>query len=423
MIVVASRLPPSLLPYHLWLHDAPDDVVLIAHGKRFAAEPVPDAFWVRFAQVFLLDDYDDSGRLESIVFKLHAERPIRQIVAVSEFDLFRVAKVRHALAIDGQRPDSAAAYRDKAVMKRRLKDAGIQVAPFRAVEAATDILSFVEEHGPQVVLKPRSGTGAVDTAIMTTPAEVYDLVERLPRVAEGLDLDLIVESFIKGDLYHIDGLQIDDRVVLSWPSLYTVDPVATKTVGYDGSYMLAPEHPLRRRLQTIVAQTLTALPTPATTAFHAEVFHTPDDRLVLCEVASRVGSWPTNDMVLRAFDVDITRWWVRSICGLPDEIDRRSIPDVPRRYTGFFALLHRPGRFLGIPHSAMQDWMSSCLIEVRPGDVLGVPKSTSDRIIQCIVTGDTPEEVALRLKEASRIFRVFVVPLAEDSEPRRAAAV
>jgi hypothetical protein len=44
------------------------------------------------------------------------------------------------------------------------------------------------------------------------------------------------------------------------------------------------------RLQAYVETVVIALEGPSFFPFHAEVWHTPEDELVLCEIASRVGT-------------------------------------------------------------------------------------------------------------------------------------
>lgn len=62
-------------------------------------------------------------------------------------------------------------------------------------------------------------------------------------------LDLDIEVFIKGEMYHIDGFVHDNDIKLCWPSKYTNPCVDFNNSKYLASYSLLPTNPLRVKLQ------------------------------------------------------------------------------------------------------------------------------------------------------------------------------
>lgn len=255
---------------------------------------------------------------------------------MSEFDLLRAARLRAALGIPGQTLASAKAYRDKAVMKELLAAAGIPMAPYAPIPDATTLHTFIAEHGYPVVVKPRTGAGSMGVEVLHDSAELAAYLELNPCLGGDDDAALLAEKFIAHDLFHVDGLVIDGVLVFSWPS------ACGSCLSYrDGdalvSAMLDAQDPLFEPLRQLTLEAMGALPTPATTTFHAEIFRTPEGELLLNEIASRIGGGKIYETCRLALDVDMARDYVRAVggsfpCRIPfDEPtawpDSRSSPD------------------------------------------------------------------------------------------------
>jgi hypothetical protein len=62
-------------------------------------------------------------------------------------------------------------------------------------------------------------------------------------------LDLDIETYIHGDMYHVDGIVFGDEIKLCWPSKYSAPCGNFRTSNYLASYSLHKNNPLTRRLQ------------------------------------------------------------------------------------------------------------------------------------------------------------------------------
>ena len=59
--------------------------------------------------------------------------------------------------------------------------------------------------------------------------------------------------------------------------------------------MLSDENPIKSRMIDFTRDLLErALPMPENGLFHVELFHTPDDQILLCEAACRLGGCIVN---------------------------------------------------------------------------------------------------------------------------------
>ncbi|MEW1644656.1 hypothetical protein [Streptomyces sp. NPDC091219] len=398
------------VPYDTWFADHHGDVLLLASRENLdrVGEQLPLS-GAGYAYTESVDGYDTSGKLEERALDLAREYGVTHVVAPHERDLERAAVLREILGLPGQRTGTVLPFRDKALMKELAAAAGVRVAAYREMETATDILAFADEHGFPVVLKPRDSAGSVGLHILhsrqeldTYLAEDFDLY--------GPDLpNLIAEEYVPGPLCHVDGLVLDGRLALAWPSQYqyALATYATDT-GPRIDLTLDVDDPLAHRLLAFTERLLTALPGPENFAFHAEVFHTPDDELVLCEIACRTGGAAIRDIVTLLFGADPTESWLRAELGLPVAV--RQLPSgerpLPRTMTGQLVLMKRPGRVAAVPDAVPPEfpWVERFRVFVRPGQTLAAARTSSDFLCTVLVSGPDRATVEARLRQVETWF-------------------
>ena len=151
-----------------------------------------------------------------------------------------------------------------------------------------DLIEFEREYPLPLFIKPISSSGGKGVRALRTRAELRAFLEtgfiaRFP--SSGYVGDLMVEKFVEGRLYHVDGLVVEGRIEISVPCAY----LFSERKAVRGSRTMEKEEPLYRRLRAVVESTLGALPSPGSFSFHAEVFHTAEDEILVNEIASRTG--------------------------------------------------------------------------------------------------------------------------------------
>jgi hypothetical protein len=408
-VLILHRGPLEHSPYDEWLADYDGDVLLLASREQLelAGERLPRASGYRHIEA--VSGYDVSGRVELRALELARAHGVRHIVACQERDLERAAQLREILGLPGQRLASATAFRDKVTMKELARAAMVPVAPYAEVECATDLVAFARTHGFPLVVKPRNGGGSVDLRILAGAAELDALLAAGPLFGPGQQPNLIVEAFVPGSMCHVDGLVVDGRIVFAWPSQYLYALASFKD-DPDGRFdvTLDRDDPLGRRLLALTDRVLEALPGPTHFAFHAEIFHTPDDRLVLCEIACRTGGAQIRDIARTLFGADPTEWWVRAQVGLP----LGAVPDArrlePAQMAGQLALMKRPGKVVGVPGRPPFAWVQRSRVFVEPGQVMGEAAFSGDFMAAFVVSAPTRDVTEARLRELETWFAANV---------------
>lgn len=408
--LVLHRNPLGPFPLDRWLADLPGGVVMLAARDRIeaAGEQVPDrAPGYRHFEV--LDDFGDERATLGRARDLARRHRVSQVLALHEGDIGRAAALREELGLGGQSPAAVLPFRDKVLMKQRVSAYGIEVAPHAVCRSAGAVRAFAARHGLPVVLKERDGFGSVGLMVVRSAEE---LDHRLARLADDPGPErlaahgLLAEAFVPGRMCHVDGLVRDGRVALCWPSQYQYDLASFATDhGPRIDLSLDADDPLTGRLVRLAEQAVAALQdgaAPADYAFHAEVFHTPDDRLVFCETACRPGGARIRDVFRALFGVDLAEYAVRAQAGLP-------VPDLapvraagPRRMAGQMVMMKRPGTVRAVPAPATESWLEFWDVFVRPGQRVTAAARSSDLLAAAVASAPTRSETEQRLRTLGR---------------------
>ncbi|HKS46134.1 MAG TPA: amino acid adenylation domain-containing protein [Amycolatopsis sp.] len=399
-------------PYRSWLADYDGDVLLLA-GREFldlVGEDLPTGTG-DYAHAEAVRGYDVSGQIEARCLELAERHGIRHLVACNELDLERAAQLREIAGLPGPRLDALIPFRDKLVMKDLAAAAGLAVPPYRDVECATDLVGFVAEHGLPVVLKPRDSASSVGVRTLRTSEDLDDFLDN------GFDLygphhpNLLVESFVPGRMCHVDGLVLDGRIVAVWPSQYQY-ALATFATDRGGrlDLTLDRDDPLTGRLIEYTERLLDALPGDEDFAFHAEIFHTPDDRLLLCEIAARAGGAGVRDTQHLLFGFDPSETVVRAQLGLPLPERLRGYRLRPARMAGQLVLMKRPGRVVTVPDGPPPfEWVEKFRVFVHSGQSMAAARHSGDFMVMAIVAGPDRRTCENRLRQVEEWFLAGLV--------------
>jgi len=377
----------SLFDYGRWLADLDGDLRVLS--ARDWTDPTGRAVVERFAS------FDGSGLAEQRVAELAAEQPIRTVFGHSEYDLLRAARLREHLGLPGQSAASVRAYRDKALMKTLAAAAGIACPPFRCLETAVDLLELIADHGLPVVVKPVDGGGSRGVQVLADRSAVARFLAAWP------ERPYMGEGFVDGDMLHVDGLAIDGAIRFAAASRYLRGCLAFQDGRSLGSVVLDPTTALHARAVALAAQVIAALPASPLVAFHLELFHTPDDRLLLCEIASRTGGGKIVETLDAAYGAQLNRSWVRAACGLDPELAPRPVPSP---YTGWLIVPPRRAVLAALPPAPPVPWCVEYLTPHAPGARLGGAVASVDHVALMIVHGASPAEVEARVLELDAWF-------------------
>lgn len=373
----------------------PKDMVLFT-SYRFPIEDAKKyASYFREIRRFSPTDFSKT-MFEIACIDLYATFQYSRIIIFDEGDLVFAATLRSYFNLYGQTVNSALAYRDKLLMKRYVAEAGISVPTHCEVSSVAATLRFAHEHGYPFVFKPIDGAGSVDTHVFKDEADLRRVLTERDYFNHSHPNNFMVEKFINGDMYHIDGIVYNGEIIVVHPSGYTNTCLEFMNGKPLGDYMLTVQNPLFVRLNEFSRKVIRSLPSPDSFVFHLEVFHTLADEIVFCEIASRVGGADINLTWKECLGINLRKEFFRLQAGLRPTIDPLSIV----QNKTFMSLMIPPkiGTIVRIAPPNFE-WVDSYEVSAKVGETRhGAAKST-DFLVKFLFSGTSEEELHRKEKE------------------------
>jgi hypothetical protein len=253
-------------------------------------------------------DLREAAHVARLAEWLIREHGIRHVVAPNERFVLLAAELRTRHGLPGLSAGTARLFRDKVAMKAAVAAAGVRVPRFVPVDRRDD-LAGIDWSRPQV-LKSRFGVGSMEVHVVTSAADAertWDAIDPPPGAYQ-------VEEFVAGAMYHCDAVVRHGTVVFSSVARYLAHP-GDYAADHFGGTMLVPPGPLPERIRAVNARALAALGLRDGVT-HLELFHTPADELVFCEVAARPAGGGVERLIRHGHGVDIVESAIRLECGL-----------------------------------------------------------------------------------------------------------
>lgn len=192
----------------------------------------------------------------------------RFVVSFGEFNLVLAAEVRERLGLHGPAAGAVKLTRSKHDTRRRLRTCGLTQVEFQLTTLA-DLDKATERFGPPFVIKPASMTGSIGVHAVRRRDDIAAFRTRFvdPEAEEQRQRQFIIESFIEGDEYSVDGIYLAGQF-----HLFAV--AQKRTNGFPNFAEVGHTLPARERddvdLSGFIASVAAALGLD-TTPIHAEV--------------------------------------------------------------------------------------------------------------------------------------------------------
>lgn len=260
-----------------------------------------------------------------------------RIVPLDEFDLETAALAREHLRLPGLGQTATRPFRDKLAMRDSAARGGVLVPEFCAVANHEDLSRFLRSTEGPWMLKPRWSASAIGIQRIERPEEIWPLLDRLGDEAS----NHLVERFIPGDIFHVEGITWNHQVLFAAAHKYGEPPFETMhRGGIFSTYTLDRESQAATALRAIHADVLRAL------GMHAGVSHSEfirahvDGRFYFLETAARVGGAYIAEVVEHASGLNPWKEWARVEVALARS-EPYHLPSPRRDYAGSVISLAR----------------------------------------------------------------------------------
>lgn len=257
------------------------------------------------------------------------------LVALEEYDVMHAAVVREHLRLAGMGTTTARLFRDKLGMRVKAHDAGITVPDFVHVLNEEELRGYMRQVPPPWVLKPRSDVSAVGIQKLDAPELVWQSIAALdqrPALNERSSYYLL-ERYIPGEVYHVDALVDQRRVLFAGVHRYWRPPL---DVAHQGGVFITTtveRGSVEERALAAMNQALIHALGFVRGATHAEFIRSSaDGRFYFLEIAARVGGAFIADTLEAASGVNLWREWARLELSTP--ASRYQLPSPRHDYAG-----------------------------------------------------------------------------------------
>jgi phosphoribosylaminoimidazole carboxylase (NCAIR synthetase) len=209
-----------------------------------------------------------------------------RIVPLDEFDLETAALAREHLQLPGMGQTLTRNFRDKLAMRVAARRGGVAVPDFFSVTNHHALWKFMQRTAAPWLLKPRWSASAIGIQKIEQESDVWPHLERLGDEAS----DHLLEGFVPGDIYHVEGVSWGGEVLFAGAHKYGKPPMqtmhqggvfTTRTLDREGEEAVA--------LREIHARTLKALGMVSGVTHSEFIRAHADGKFYFLETAARVG--------------------------------------------------------------------------------------------------------------------------------------
>lgn len=263
--------------------------------------------WEYVDERFFMPDLYKQPDVTNAVSFLARERQIDRIVPLDDFDVETAASLREHLRCPGMGDTTARYFRDKLAMRVQAQDCDIKVPDFVGILNYEQVNQYADTVSPPWVLKPRSEAGSVGIKKVHNKEQLWEYIHALGDKQSYY----LAEKYVKGDVFHVDSVVYDKKVLFSRAHRYGVPPFDVwNHGGVFSTQSLALNSKLHKDLVKLNDKMVSAMGLVRGVT-HTEFIQGEDGQLYFLEKAARVGGANIDRLVVASSDIDLWKEWAR----------------------------------------------------------------------------------------------------------------
>jgi len=263
-------------------------------------------------------------------------RHIDCVVALDEFDLENVAAIREHLRLPGMGLTTVHYFRDKLAMRAKAREAGVLVPDFAHVLNYDDLRAFMNNVPSPWLLKPRTQASGIGMKKIERSDDLWPWLDQLGDNQS----NYLLEQFIPGCVYHVDGVVSEKEVVFAEAHGYGTPPLdvshhggvfTTRTLPRDSA-----DAATLKEIHAKLADSLGLVRGVTHTEF---LCANSDQRFYFLEIAARIGGAYISNLVQAATGINLWREWAHLEVGAGKQ--PYQLPQPHNDYAGVIVSLAR----------------------------------------------------------------------------------
>ncbi len=211
-----------------------------------------------------------------------------------------------------------------------------------------------------------------------------------------------IEDFIEGEMYHVDSIVQNGKVLLCSVSKYLNSTLGyIKGEEYLASYMI-DDSLLKNKIEEFNSKVINALGIVKSVT-HLEVFVTQNEEIVFCEIGARAGGAGVMPCIEEAFNINLFEAQIKQELDLePPKIEKTGL------LAGWIIFYGKEGIVTSISNPAKfkKKWIPTYRLYIKEGDNVLDPRYSTDAIASFIITAPNEEVLIDRINWTIDEFNV-----------------
>ncbi len=308
VVFLSPAYPPEMQQYTRGLAEVGAEVYGVGDSSVASLPPSLKPHLHDYLQVpRIMDENDVMDRVSAWL----RGKAVDRVLANWEPLVILAARLRERWGLPGMSADTVTGFRDKELMKERVRAAGLRVPRSRRVVTETETRAAAEEIGYPLILKPIAGAGSADTYKVETAADLGPTLAKMRGVSEAS-----CEEYIDGEEFTFDTVCVDGKPVYENIASYLPKPLEARsyewvspvviTVRDMGQPKFAGGLELGRKVLTALGM--------GDGFTHMEWYLTKKGEAVFGEIGCRPAGACLVDQMNYTGDIDLFREWARVAC-------------------------------------------------------------------------------------------------------------
>jgi biotin carboxylase len=253
-------------------------------------------------------------REDDVIARVHAwlrGRSVDRIETQWEPLVILAARMRERFGVPGMSVDTVIGFRDKEIMKQRVKAAGLRVPYSFRARTEAEVRAAAERVGFPLIIKPIAGAGSADTYRVDDAAELNRIIKLTQHVQE-----VSVEEFVDGEEFTFDTVCVDGRPQYANIAQYLPRPLVARSIEHISPVIITVKDMWSPPYQQGIELGLGVLKAlnMGTGFTHMEWYKKSNGEVVFGEIGCRPGGAHLVDQMNFTGDIDLFREWARAVC-------------------------------------------------------------------------------------------------------------
>ncbi|MGK0555413.1 ATP-grasp domain-containing protein [Macrococcus capreoli] len=378
-ILLLNRFP-------FWIYNDIDypfnNVNLILMQERKIENDFPESHYVECFKF-------DSDNEEEILYNLeniYSKYKFSRVICTTEPLMILASKIRDKFNIsNGLNIEETTRFKDKIHMKNQLINSNINIPTAKKVTNKKDMQNFYKNHGKSIV-KPISVSGTRNTYVI-------DSLQDIESVNLNKTISYEIETYITGDMYHIDSVLYKGEILLCSISKYLNSTLNFIKDGYLASVMIESSV-LKKKIEQFNKDVLKKFGN-LDGVYHLEVFVDKNNLITFCEIAARPGGGGIIPSIIKSYKTDLTNILIKIQLG-------EELPNIPPpQVLSAYILIHKKAgiiKKISTLNEFNYSWISYKEINGSVGDIFKIADSSISTIASFTVHGHSEKDLIKKLE-------------------------